>query len=157
MAQGETSITVVGNLVEEPELRYTQAGLAVTNFRIASTPREFDKQANEWKDGESLFLRCNAWRDLAEHIVGSLTKGTRVIVQGRLRQKSYEKDGQSRTAFELEVDEIGPSLRYAKVTGITRSQTSRTQQDNGRPASAPAASGPSTPTSGSGYDEETPF
>jgi single-strand DNA-binding protein len=157
MAQGETSITVVGNLVEEPELRYTQAGLAVTNFRIASTPREFDKQANEWKDGESLFLRCNAWRDLAEHIVGSLTKGTRVIVQGRLRQKSYEKDGQSRTAFELEVDEIGPSLRYAKVTGITRSQTSRTQQDNGRPASAPAASGPSTPAGGSGYDEETPF
>jgi len=160
MAQGETQVCIVGNLVDDPELRYTQAGLAVTNFRVASTPREFDRQANEWKDGEALFLRCNAWRDLAEHIAASLTKGTRVIIQGRLRQKSYEKDGQTRSNLELEVDEIGPSLRYATVGQISRSQTSRTQQDNGRPPSAPApgkapSTGSAAPTGG--YEDETPF
>jgi single-strand DNA-binding protein len=158
MAQGETIITVVGNLVDDPELRYTQAGLAVTNFRVASTPREFDRQANEWKDGEALFLRCNAWRDIAEHIVGSLTKGTRVIIQGRLRQSSYEKDGVRKVSMELEVDEIGPSLRYAKVGSITKSQSSRTQQDNGRPASAPTPGAiPPAPAATPGYDDETPF
>ncbi len=111
---GETSITVVGNLTADPELRYTQNGLAVANFTIASTPRTFDRQANEWKDGDALFLRASVWREFAEHIAGSLTKGARVIAQGRLRQRSYQdRDGQQRTSIELEVEEIGPSLRYA--------------------------------------------
>ena len=116
---GETVITVVGNLTADPELRYTQNGLPVANFTIASTPRTFDRQANEWKDGEALFLRASVWREFAEHVAGSLTKGMRVIASGRLRQRSYQdKEGNNRTAIELEIDEIGPSLRYAtaKVT-----------------------------------------
>jgi single-strand DNA-binding protein len=117
---GETVITVVGNLTADPELRYTQNGLAVANFTIASTPRTFDRQANEWKDGDALFLRASVWREFAEHVAGSLTKGSRVIVQGRLRQRSYQdREGQQRTSIELEVDEIGPSLRYATAQ-ITR-------------------------------------
>jgi single-strand DNA-binding protein len=117
---GETIITVVGNLTADPELRYTQSGLAVANFTIASTPRSFDRQANEWKDGEALFLRASCWREFAEHVAGSLTKGSRVIAQGRLKQRSYQdRDGNNRTAIELEVDEIGPSLRYATAQ-ITR-------------------------------------
>ena len=117
---GETVITVVGNLTSDPELRYTQNGLAVANFTIASTPRTFDRQANEWKDGEALFLRASVWREFAEHVAGSLTKGSRVIAQGRLRQRSYQdRDGNNRTAIELEVDEIGPSLRYATAQ-VTR-------------------------------------
>jgi single-strand DNA-binding protein len=111
---GETIITVVGNLTADPELRYTQNGLPVANFTIASTPRNFDRQANEWKDGEALFLRASVWREFAEHVAGSLTKGSRVIATGRLKQRSYEtREGEKRTAIELEVDEIGPSLRYA--------------------------------------------
>lgn len=111
---GETIITVVGNLTADPELRYTQNGLAVANFTTASTPRSFDKTSGEYKDGEPLFLRCSAWRDVAEHVHGSLSKGARVIAQGRLRQRSYQdRDGNPRTAIELEVDEIGPSLRFA--------------------------------------------
>jgi len=111
---GETIITVVGNLTADPELRYTQNGLPVANFTIASTPRNFDRATNEWKDGEALFLRASVWREFAEHVAGSLTKGTRVIATGRLRQRSYQdRDGNNRTAIELEVDEIGPSLRYA--------------------------------------------
>jgi single-strand DNA-binding protein len=117
---GETVITVVGNLTSDPELRYTQNGLAVANFTIASTPRTFDRQANEWKDGEALFLRASVWREFAEHVAGSLTKGSRVIAQGRLRQRSYQdREGQQRTSIELEVDEIGPSLRYATAQ-VTR-------------------------------------
>jgi len=117
---GETVITVVGNLTADPELRYTQNGLAVANFTIASTPRTFDRQANEWKDGDALFLRASVWREFAEHVAGSLTKGSRVIAQGRLRQRSYQdREGQQRTSIELEVDEIGPSLRYATAQ-ITR-------------------------------------
>jgi single-strand DNA-binding protein len=117
---GETVITVVGNLTSDPELRYTQNGLAVANFTIASTPRTFDRQANEWKDGDALFLRASVWREFAEHVAGSLTKGSRVIVQGRLRQRSYQdREGQQRTSIELEVDEIGPSLRYATAQ-VTR-------------------------------------
>jgi len=117
---GETVITVVGNLTADPELRYTQNGLAVANFTIASTPRTFDRQANEWKDGDALFLRASVWREFAEHVAGSLTKGSRVIVQGRLRQRSYQdREGQQRTSIELEVDEIGPSLRYATAQ-VTR-------------------------------------
>ncbi|SDQ15178.1 single-strand DNA-binding protein [Curtobacterium sp. UNCCL20] len=117
---GETVITVVGNLTADPELRYTQNGLAVANFTIASTPRTFDRQANEWKDGDALFLRASVWREFAEHVAGSLTKGSRVIAQGRLRQRSYQdREGQQRTSIELEVDEIGPSLRYATAQ-VTR-------------------------------------
>ena len=122
---GETIITVVGNLTADPELRYTQNGLAVANFTIASTPRTFDRAANDWKDGEALFLRASVWREFAEHVAGSLTKGSRVIATGRLKQRSYEtKEGERRTAIELEVDEIGPSLRYAtaKVTKANRGE-----------------------------------
>lgn len=111
---GETVITVVGNLTGDPELRFTQNGLAVANFTIASTPRNFDRASNEWKDGDALFLRASVWREFAEHVAGSLTKGSRVIATGRLKQRSYEtKEGEKRTTIELEVDEIGPSLRYA--------------------------------------------
>ncbi len=117
---GETVITVVGNLTADPELRYTQNGLAVANFTIASTPRTFDRASNDWKDGEALFLRASVWREFAEHVAGSLTKGSRVIATGRLRQRSYEtKEGEKRTSIELEVDEIGPSLRYATAQ-VTR-------------------------------------
>jgi single-strand DNA-binding protein len=111
---GETIITVVGNLTADPELRYTQNGVAVANFTIASTPRALDRQSGEWKDGDPLFMRASVWREFAEHVASSLTKGARVVATGRLRQRSYEtKEGEKRTSIELEVDEIGPSLRYA--------------------------------------------
>ncbi|MEN0138449.1 MAG: single-stranded DNA-binding protein [Rhodococcus sp. (in: high G+C Gram-positive bacteria)] len=111
---GDTVITVIGNLTADPELRFTPAGAAVANFTVASTPRTFDRQTNEWKDGEALFLRCNIWREAAENVAESLTRGSRVIVSGRLKQRSYEtREGEKRTVVELEVDEIGPSLRYA--------------------------------------------
>ena len=121
---GETTITVVGNLTDDPELRFTPSGAAVAKFRVASTPRTMDRQSGEWKDGEPLFLQCNVWRDAAEHVAESLQRGARVIVQGRLRQRSYEtREGEKRTVYELEVDEIGPSLRYAtaKVQKMSRS------------------------------------
>ena len=121
---GETTITVVGNLTDDPELRFTPSGAAVAKFRVASTPRTMDRQSGEWKDGEPLFLQCNVWRDAAEHVAESLQRGARVIVQGRLRQRSYEtREGEKRTVYELEVDEIGPSLRYAtaKVQKMARS------------------------------------
>ena len=120
---GETNITLVGNLVDDPELRFTPSGQAVANFRLASTPRTFDRATNEWKDGESLFLTCNVWRQYAENVAESLTKGMRVIVSGRLKQRSYEtREGEKRTVFEVEVDEVGPSLRSAtaKVTRASR-------------------------------------
>ncbi|WP_240793552.1 MULTISPECIES: single-stranded DNA-binding protein [unclassified Arthrobacter] len=114
---GETTITVIGNLTSDPELRFTPSGSAVANFTMASTPRTFDRQSNEWKDGETLFLRASAWREAAENVAESLTKGMRVIVSGRLKSRSYEtKEGEKRTVIELEVDEIGPSLRYANVS-----------------------------------------
>jgi single-strand DNA-binding protein len=117
---GETVITVVGNLTADPELRYTQNGLPVANFTIASTPRTLDRATNEWKDGEALFLRASVWREFAEHVAGSLTKGMRVIATGRLKQRSYQdREGQNRVSIELEVDEIGPSLRYATAQ-VTR-------------------------------------
>ncbi|MFC0673516.1 single-stranded DNA-binding protein [Brachybacterium hainanense] len=110
----DTVITIVGNLVADPELRWTQSGMAVANFTLASTPRTFDRQANEWKDGEALFLRCSIWRDAAENVAESLEKGARVIVQGRLKQRSYQdREGNQRTSIELDVEEVGPSLRYA--------------------------------------------
>jgi single-strand DNA-binding protein len=121
---GDTVITVVGNLTADPELRFTPSGAAVANFTVASTPRTFDKNSNEWKDGEALFLRCSVWRQAAENVAESLHKGTSVIVQGRLKQRSYEtKEGEKRTVYELDVDEIGPSLRWAtaKVTKASRS------------------------------------
>ncbi|MEW2620255.1 single-stranded DNA-binding protein [Streptomyces sp. NPDC048106] len=116
---GETVITVIGNLVDDPELRFTPSGAAVAKFRVASTPRTFDRQTNEWKDGESLFLTCSVWRQAAENVAESLQRGMRVIVQGRLKQRSYEdREGVKRTVYELDVDEVGPSLRNAtaKVT-----------------------------------------
>ena len=170
---GETIITVVGNLTSDPELRYTQNGLAVANFTIASTPRNFDRATNDWKDGEALFLRASVWREFAEHVAGSLTKGSRVIATGRLKQRSYEtKEGEKRTSIELEVDEIGPSLRYATAQ-VTRAASSReggggggAQGGGGRPqvaeepwaAAAPAAAadGDVWNTPGS-YNDETPF
>jgi single-strand DNA-binding protein len=121
---GETVITVVGNLTGDPELRFTPSGSAVANFTIASTPRTFDRQSNEWKDGETLFLRASIWREAAENVAETLTKGTRVIAQGRLRSRSYEtKEGEKRTSMELDVDEIGPSLRYASAS-VKRTQRS---------------------------------
>ncbi|NXY92863.1 single-stranded DNA-binding protein [Streptomyces sp. BR123] len=119
---GETVITVVGNLVDDPELRFTPSGAAVAKFRVASTPRTFDRQTNEWKDGESLFLTCSVWRQAAENVAESLQRGMRVVVQGRLRQRSYEdREGVKRTVFELDVEEVGPSLKNAtaKVTKTT--------------------------------------
>ncbi|ACZ32353.1 single-strand binding protein [Xylanimonas cellulosilytica DSM 15894] len=121
---GETIITVVGNLTADPELRFTNSGAAVASFTVASTPRTFDRQANEWKDGDALFMRCSVWREAAENVAESLTKGMRVIVQGRLTQRSYEtQQGEKRTVVEMQVDEVGPSLRYAsaKVTRTPRS------------------------------------
>jgi single-strand DNA-binding protein len=122
---GETVITVIGNLTGDPELRFTPSGSAVANFTIASTPRTFDRQSNDWKDGETLFLRASVWREAAENVAETLTKGMRVIAQGRLKSRSYEtKEGEKRTVIELEVDEIGPSLRYASAK-VTRTQRSR--------------------------------
>ena len=121
---GETAITVVGNLTADPEMRYTGSGVPFASFTIASTPRTFDRQTNEWKDGEALFLRATVWREFAEHVSNSLTKGMRVIVQGRLKQRSYEdREGNKRSSYELDVDEVGPSLRYAtaKVNKTQRS------------------------------------
>ncbi|WP_326945374.1 single-stranded DNA-binding protein [Amycolatopsis sp. NBC_01307] len=120
---GDTVITVIGNLTSDPELRFTPSGAAVANFTVASTPRTLDKQSGEWKDGEALFLRCNIWRQAAENVAESLTRGARVVVQGRLKQRSFEtKEGEKRTVVELEVDEIGPSLKYAtaKVNKVSR-------------------------------------
>jgi single-strand DNA-binding protein len=121
---GETVITVVGNLVDDPELRFTPSGAAVANFRIASTPRTFDKQTNEWKDGDALFLTCSVWRQAAENVAESLQKGMRVVVQGRLKSRQYEtREGEKRTVFEIDVDEVGPSLKYATAK-VTRTQRS---------------------------------
>ena len=120
---GDTVLTVIGNLTADPELRFTPSGAAVANFTVASTPRTFDRQTGEWKDGEALFLRCNIWRQAAENVAESLTRGARVIVSGRLKQRSYEtREGEKRTVVELEVDEVGPSLRYAtaKVNKVSR-------------------------------------
>lgn len=138
---GETVVTIVGNLTSDPELRFTQNGHAVANFTVASTPRNFDRDANEWKDGDALFLRCSVWRDFAEHVAGSLQKGNRVIVTGRLRQRAYEtKEGEKRTSFELEIDEIGPSLRYVTAS-VTRARSAAAAETWNEPDTfAPAAS-----------------
>lgn len=139
---GETVITVVGNLTADPELRYTQSGVPVANFTIASTPRTLDRRTNEWKDGDALFLRASVWREFAEHVAGSLTKGMRVIAQGNLRQRNYEtREGERRSSIELDVQEIGPSLRYATATVTRAAQT-------GGPAHTPAATNPTSPATG---------
>ncbi|OCB29587.1 single-stranded DNA-binding protein [Mycobacterium malmoense] len=170
---GDTTITVVGNLTADPELRFTPSGAAVANFTVASTPRIYDRQSGEWKDGEALFLRCNIWREAAENVAESLTRGSRVIVTGRLKQRSFEtREGEKRTVVEVEVDEIGPSLRYAtaKVNKASRSGGGGGGGGFGggggsRQQSAPASSAPaddpwgSAPASGSfgGGDDEPPF
>ncbi len=167
---GDTTITVVGNLTADPELRFTPSGAAVANFTVASTPRIYDRQTGEWKDGEALFLRCNIWREAAENVAESLTRGSRVIVTGRLKQRSFEtREGEKRTVVEVEVDEIGPSLRYAtaKVNKAARSGGGGggfgggSRQASAAPASGPAGDDPwgSAPASGSfgGGDDEPPF
>ena len=172
---GDTVITVIGNLTADPELRFTPSGAAVANFTVASTPRQFDRQTNEWKDGEALFLRCNIWREAAENVAESLTRGSRVIVSGRLKQRSFEtREGEKRTVVELEVDEIGPSLKYAtaKVNKASRSGGggggfgggggSRQPAQSGGGGAAPAGGDDpwgSAPASGSfaGGDDEPPF
>ena len=129
---GDTVITVVGNLTADPELRFTPSGAAVANFTVASTPRTFDRQSGEWKDGEALFLRCNIWRQAAENVSETLTRGARVIVQGRLKQRSFEtREGEKRTVIELEVDEVGPSLRYATATVVKASRGGGGGYDSG--------------------------
>ena len=155
MAIGETVITIVGNLTADPELRFTPSGAAVANFTVASTPRTFDRQSNEWKDGETLFMRCSVWRDAAENIAESLHRGTRVIVTGRLKSRSYEtKEGEKRTVVEMDVDEVGPSLRYAnaKVTKTSRGGGSGDFGGGGfgGQQSDPWATGGSAPQGGSG-------
>lgn len=169
---GDTIITVVGNLTADPELRFTPSGAAVANFTVASTPRIYDRQSGEWKDGEALFLRCNIWREAAENVAESLTRGARVIVSGRLKQRSFEtKEGEKRTVMEVEVDEIGPSLKYAtaKVNKAGRSGGGSGGFGSGapsggggsRPAAAASNEDPwgSAPASGSfgGSDDEPPF
>jgi single-strand DNA-binding protein len=168
---GETVITVVGNLVDDPELRFTPGGAAVAKFRVASTPRTFDKTTNEWKDGESLFLPCSVWRQQAENVAESLTKGMRVIVQGRLKQRSYEdREGVKRTVFELDVEEVAPSLKNAtaKVTkssgnsgqrnGQQRNGQARQQQAQGSGDPWGAAAQQAGQAAGSGWGgDEPPF
>ena len=185
MAAGDTQMTITGNLVDDPELRFTPAGQPVAKFRVASTPRFLDKNTNEWKDGDSLFLTCNVWRQAAENVAESLTRGMRVIVSGRLRQRSYEtKEGEKRTVYEIEVDDVGPSLRNAsaKVNKVVRSgagdgsgggfgggQRSSGGSGGGRPSGGNSGGGgygggggESDPwatdtSSGSGYSDEPPF
>jgi single-strand DNA-binding protein len=167
---GDTTITVVGNLTADPELRFTPSGAAVANFTVASTPRIYDRQSGEWKDGEALFLRCNIWREAAENVAESLTRGARVVVTGRLKQRSFEtREGEKRTVMEVEVDEIGPSLRYAtaKVNKASRSGGGGFGGGGSRQAPAQAQAGGgagddpwgSAPASGSfgGGDDEPPF
>ena len=154
---GETIITLVGNLTADPEIRFTPQGAAVASFTVASTPRTFDRQKNEFVDGDTLFMRCSCWREMAENVAESLTKGTRVIVQGRLVQRSYEtREGEKRTVVELQVDEIGPSLRYASAK-VTRAQRS----GNGGGFAGGAPSGQGDPWAGSapagGFSETPPF
>jgi single-strand DNA-binding protein len=169
---GDTVITIIGNLTADPELRFTPSGAAVANFTVASTPRQFDKASNDWKDGETLFMRCSVWRDAAENVAESLQRGARVLVAGRLKQRSYEKDGAKHTVVELEVDEVGPSLRYAtaKVNrtqrggggfksgsqggsqngGSTGGSAGQSVGGQGAPADDPWATGPAAPANTGG-------
>ncbi len=162
MAAGDTTITMIGNLVDDPELRFTPSGAAVAKFRVASTPRYLDKQTNEWKDGESLFLQCQIWRQAAENVAESLTKGMRVILSGRLKQRSYEtKEGEKRTVFEVEVDEVGPSLRNATAKVTKTQRAGGTSGGFTAPAATdsftedPWAAASSTPAAGGGWGTST--
>ena len=184
MAQGDTNITVVGNIVADPELRFTPAGAAVVNFRVASTPRRYNSQTNQWEDGEAMFLTCNVWRQAAENVAETLSKGMRIIVTGRLKQRSFQtREGENRTVFEIDVDEVGPSLRYATAQvnrnpregggnfggggqqqrsnnnnqgGFGGQQQQQSQQQNQAPAEDPWNSAP--PAGGfGGADSEPPF
>ncbi len=169
MAAGDTQITIAGNLVDDPELRFTPAGQPVAKFRVASTPRFLDKSTNEWRDGDSLFLTCNVWRQAAENVAESLTRGMRVIVSGRLRQRSYEtKEGEKRTVYEVEVDDVGPSLRNAsaKVNRASRNGTGggsagpggASVRSPGGPGNAGGAdTDPWASDSPGGYTDEPPF
>jgi single-strand DNA-binding protein len=171
MAAGDTQITLAGNLVDDPELRFTPAGQPVARFRVASTPRYLDKNTNEWKDGDSLFLTCNVWRQAAENVAESLTRGTRVIVSGRLRQRSYEtKEGEKRTVYEVEVDDVGPSLRNAsaKVNRVARNGSGGSGGSAGPGGSGGRAAGGQGSAGGAdadpwasdgpgGYSDEPPF
>ena len=176
MAAGDTQITIAGNLVDDPELRFTPSGQPVAKFRVASTPRYLDKNTNEWKDGDSLFLTCNVWRQAAENVAESLTRGMRVIVSGRLRQRSYEtKEGEKRTVYEVEVDDVGPSLRNAsaKVNRVARSGAGDGGYGGGQRSSGGRSSGgqgggyggggepdpwaSDSSSSGGGYSDEPPF
>ena len=154
---GDTVITVVGNLTADPELRFTPSGAAVANFTVASTPRTFDRQSGEWKDGEALFLRCNIWRQAAENVAETLTRGARVIVQGRLKQRSFEtREGEKRTVIELDVDEIGPSLKFATAT-VTKASRGGGNGSAGGGGQDPWASAPVAGSSDGGYEEAPPF
>jgi single-strand DNA-binding protein len=177
MAAGDTQITIAGNLVDDPELRFTPAGQPVARFRVASTPRFRDNSTGEWKDGDSLFLTCNVWRQAAENVAESLTRGMRVIVSGRLRQRSYEtKEGEKRTVYEVEVDDVGPSLRNAsaKVNRVARSGAGDGGYGGGQRSSGGRSSGAGqgggyggggepdpwasdSSSSGGGYSDEPPF
>ncbi|WP_030160645.1 single-stranded DNA-binding protein [Glycomyces sp. NRRL B-16210] len=167
---GETVITVIGNLVDDPELRYTPSGAAVAKFRIASTPRTFDRESNQWKDGEALFLTCSVWRQYAENVAESLSRGTRVIVQGKLKQRSYEtREGEKRTVYELDVEEVGPALRFATAKlnksgggaggGGGRSFGGGSGNTGGSAPDDPwASAAPAGASAGNaGFDEDPPF
>lgn len=164
---GETTITVIGNLTDDPELRFTPSGDGVANFTVASTPRRMNRQTNEWEDGDALFLRCSVWRDHAEHVAESLRRGMRVIVVGNLRQRSYEKDGQKRTSYELDVQEVGPALRYATATVTKASGSGERTGGNGQrrgpsdsfqdPWASSSGGGRSSGGSSSAFDTEPPF
>lgn len=158
---GETQITIVGNLTGDPELRFIQSGAAVVNFTVASTPRTFDRQSNEWKDGETLFMRCSLWREAAENVAESLTKGMRVIVTGRLVSRSWEANGEKRTVNEIQVDEVGPSLRYATAK-VTRNQRGGGSggggfSGGGSGFSAPAGGSDNDPWATAPASDEPPF
>ncbi|MFG3442847.1 single-stranded DNA-binding protein [Nonomuraea sp. NPDC047897] len=161
---GETTITIIGNLTADPELRYTQTGAAVAGFTIASSPRVYNKSIEQWEDGEPLFMRCSAWRDLGEHVTESLTRGTRVIATGRLRQRTFETgDGDRRTVMEMTVDEIGPSLRFATARPVKAARGNGQRNSNGAPASPGAFDDPwasATPApvgAAGGNGDEPPF
>ena len=155
MAQGDTQITLVGNIVAEPELRFTPAGAAVCNFRVASTPRTYNKQTSQWEDGEAMFLTCNVWRQAAENAAQSLAKGMRVIVQGRLKARTFQnREGENRTVFEIDVDEVGPSLTFATAT-VNR--VDRNTQPNQAQQQAAPQNTAWQPQGGFSNDGESPF
>jgi single-strand DNA-binding protein len=162
---GDTQITVVGNLTGDPKLRFIQSGAAVANFTVASTPRTFDRQSNDWKDGDTLFMRCSLWREAAENVAESLTKGMRVVVTGRLVSRSWEANGEKRTVTEMQVDEVGPSLRYATAK-VTRTPRTGGQGggggfsgggQGGGSANAPAGGSANDPWASAPASDEPPF